>query len=669
MMKQNYYQDSKEKNTLWKKTIHLVIFTMMAMMIFTSMGCNSSDDFVLTHQGQFLDAPVRGLDYICGGEMGVTDDNGMFTFERGRDITIRLGNITIGETVPVVSGLDEGNLLPDIWIFTPRHLVPAAESNRDETVTNILRFLQTLDNDYDRYDGIDNAANGIHISDAIRHKASTMNLSLDFTLDGAQFERAAEEVIGTLTGEYRPLIPALSAQHHFMSQLVLKEIDSALNRFSTPGVTLSMESPCPCDTYDTECINSGTIDGLIRYDAHAHSYIWDFAGGYADIENKRPMTVNTRFRIHSLTKAFVAMTIFKLVEEGLMDHNDLLRDHLPEPILSTFNRVMDIPSPMGPDFPSYAEAVTVASVINHSSGINNFYTVPSPLFLDLLLYPDNRDHTANPYNPANWEKPYLGSRVPWDIYSLSQYGLESSPIYYPGMGWSYSNTGYTILGLVIEKVTGEPWEKVVRERIIEPFGLEDIFIPEPGEYLITGPYAWDPAVTDDYAYGYLNLWGMTEGLYGNESDDLVKRDIQAPEMLSSSGNMIGTAPSLRAWIKLVGNIGSENGLFGESFDLFKDENLYEEIFFTLNPFLNVGPNVYHNTVDQRYIISGNSTGYDVNATYDIKHGVAAGGCANRTYDKTAMQQYSGPDIWRYDNSSSLQIKDVLVFNALNILTR
>ncbi|MBF0235079.1 MAG: hypothetical protein HQK65_18905, partial [Desulfamplus sp.] len=157
---------------------------------------------------------VRGLDYVCGGQTGMTDDDGMFTFERTREITFKLGTITIGETVPVVTGLEYGHFLPDVWIFTPRYLVPDAKNNSDPVLANILRFLQTLDNDYNPNDGVDNAANGIYISDAVRNNAATMNLQLDFTLDETEFVDAAENVIIALTGKYRQLIPKIAAQNH-----------------------------------------------------------------------------------------------------------------------------------------------------------------------------------------------------------------------------------------------------------------------------------------------------------------------------------------------------------------------------------------------------------------------------------------------------------------------
>ncbi len=654
-MHKNYDENNQLKKNCRKKGIlHFALWSLLSALLLLFVGCSSGDDdFVITHQGQFFDSPVRGLDYLCGGESGVTDANGMFTFERGKDITFKLGKIVLGNTVPVVTGLEVGDSLPDVWVFTPRYLVPDAKSNRDNVVTNIIRFLQTLDEDYNFSDGVDNAANGIYISDTARNNAATLNVSLDFNLPEAEFERAAETVIATLTGGYRHLIPALSAQNHFMAQLLRHEVDNAITQYSTPGVTLSMETPCPCEKGDMACIQNGVLDGIIRYDSDSHAYIWDFVAGYADLENKRPMTINTRFRVCSLTKSFVAMTILKLVEEGLVNYNNPVSNYLPEPVRTTFNSVMDIPSPNGTGSPNYVDAITVASVMNHTAGIPNFYEIPSPFFLDLLFHPEKQ----------------------WDLSELVQSELEKGPDFYPGTSQSYSNTGYALLGLMLEGVTGQSWEQVVRERIIEPFGLTDTLIPETGEASIMGPYKNDPMPTTDYAYGYLSLYGVTGGIYGKSADPMVKRDIQDPSFLHSAGSIISTAPDLRSWIKLISNTGNADGLFGANFDWLHDDadethkTHYDNLFFKLNANLSIGANVYYNTYKGQYVISGNSTGYDVNATYDIDNRVAVGACANRTYDETAVAANSGPDIWKFSDSSSIQIKDVLVFNAVDILTR
>ncbi|MEA2059822.1 MAG: hypothetical protein U9P10_04760, partial [Thermodesulfobacteriota bacterium] len=164
------------------------------------------------------------------------------------------------------------------------------------------------------------------------------------------------------------------------------------------------------------------------------------------------------------------------------------------------------------------------------------------------------------------------------------------------------------------------------------------------------------------------IYGITEGMYGEETDSRMKRDIQDPSALTSSGNMISTAPDLRKWIGLIANTGTKRELFGADFDCLHDEALVDDLFFQLYDYLSVGANVYYNSADQRYIISGNSTGYDVNATYDIEHQVAAGDCANCTYDSTSKIEDDMPDIWEIDDAHSVQIKDVLVFSALDILT-
>ncbi|MBF0389204.1 MAG: hypothetical protein HQK71_03775, partial [Desulfamplus sp.] len=189
-MRKNYFKKNKMRLSLLSggHFIRFAFVSLIMVSLLISIGCNSeSEDFVSTHTGKFLDAHVRGLEYVSGVASGVTDESGIFTFQRNQNITFKLGSIQIGETVPVVSGLEVGEFLPDVWLFTPRNLVPNATNNRNLVVTNIIRFLQTLDDDYDFYDGVDNAANGIYISDAVRANAAKLDLSLDFTLSEAEF--------------------------------------------------------------------------------------------------------------------------------------------------------------------------------------------------------------------------------------------------------------------------------------------------------------------------------------------------------------------------------------------------------------------------------------------------------------------------------------------------
>jgi hypothetical protein len=159
---------------------------------------------VNVNQGQFLDSPVEGLSFISGGESGVTDAAGMFTFEEGATVEFSIGGIVVGEATAQS-------------IMTPVDLVPGARGETNPTVINISRFLQTLDND-------NNPGNGITITGSVRTQAA--GASIDFDQDVIAFENDSnvQAVVAELTAltdaGARPLTSSQEAQDHLRNTLL-----------------------------------------------------------------------------------------------------------------------------------------------------------------------------------------------------------------------------------------------------------------------------------------------------------------------------------------------------------------------------------------------------------------------------------------------------------------
>lgn len=141
----------------------------------------------------FIDSVVNGLSYTSGGQSGVTDANGRFTYEVGQSVTFRVGGVTLGTTV----GRDT---------VTPVDLV-ANSSSGTTAVQNIVRFLMLMDSD-------GNAANGITISDALRERAENWP-QVDFSTN--DLDTALVSVIPDtqVDGALRQLPTAAAAQAHF----------------------------------------------------------------------------------------------------------------------------------------------------------------------------------------------------------------------------------------------------------------------------------------------------------------------------------------------------------------------------------------------------------------------------------------------------------------------
>lgn len=150
--------------------------------------------------------------------------------------------------------------------------------------------------------------------------------------------------------------------------------------------------------------------------------------GFADFEWEVPNEANTRHRIGSVTKQFTAVLILKLVEAGKLSLDDTVSS-----ILS------DYPKETG-------EKITVHHLLRHTSGIPN-------------------------YTNRQWfEKYSMIAKTPTDFL---EYFKDLPLDFEPGEKYKYSNSGYFLLGVIIEKVSGKSYEKMLREDLLDPLGMHD----------------------------------------------------------------------------------------------------------------------------------------------------------------------------------------------------
>lgn len=141
--------------------------------------------------------------------------------------------------------------------------------------------------------------------------------------------------------------------------------------------------------------------------------------GFKNVENKTLNDTNSIFQIYSTTKTFTSTVIFKLIELNKLSLNDKL-------------------SKFYPSFPN-GDSITIENLLTHTSGI-----------YDYTHEIDMTDHSENSLLALLAKKP-----------------LDFSP----GTNWSYSNSGYCLLGFIISKVTGMPYEKTVRQYIFTPLEM------------------------------------------------------------------------------------------------------------------------------------------------------------------------------------------------------
>lgn len=182
--------------------------------------------------------------------------------------------------------------------------------------------------------------------------------------------------------------------------------------------------------------DAGQFNGSVLV-AEAGEVIYENGFGWANIEWEVPNTPDTKHRIGSVTKHFTSAIILQLVEEGEIELDAPIATYLP-----------GYPAEQG-------SKVTVHHLLNHTSGIPSYTGLPD------FIQEQGRD----PFTPDELIEVF------WDM------PLE----FEPGTAWAYNNSGYFILGRIIENVTGDEYDDVLRERILEPFGLDDSGYDHNGE--------------------------------------------------------------------------------------------------------------------------------------------------------------------------------------------
>jgi D-alanyl-D-alanine carboxypeptidase len=261
--------------------------------------------------------------------------------------------------------------------------------------------------------------------------------------------------------------------------------------------------------------------------------------GVASIERKTPADIADRFRLGSITKAFTAIIVLQLAEEGVLALDDTVTAWLDAP------EVARIPN---------VDTVTVRQLLNHTSGIYDYLDEDDSQFVEVAyLAPD-----------ADWTKV-------WTVPELLAYaeGKSHAPYFAPGEGFHYSNTGYLLLGLIVEQATGHPFDDALKRRILDPLMLDDTAL-EMGKVVsgnVVDCYESTGGEMDNVTA--LNLtWAWTAGAMVSTIGDLARfaRAVFDGELLSASSytEMFTYTPEPRipgaGWGMGVWTIPSPNGM-------------------------------------------------------------------------------------------------------------
>ena len=288
---------------------------------------------------------------------------------------------------------------------------------------------------------------------------------------------------------------------------VEKTVNSFLRKWSIAGASIAIAK-----------------DGKLIY---AHGY------GYADTASKTETQPYSQFRIASISKLVTAVGIMKLQEEGKLALTD-----------SVFGSKGILNDPFyGEPKDKRVYKINVAELLSHEAGWTQRYG--DQMFMPLVVA----------------EK--MGVKPPVDTKTIVKFALEKRLQYIPGTGKAYSNLGYSILGLVIEKVTGMSYEDFCRKTILEPLGIYDMKIAGnlPSEKAPFEVTYYEPAdvVLKPSIYGTGEM--VTPSYGGN--------DIRA---LGAAGAWVATAPDLMRLLLAVDGFKTRPDILTDQSIRFMTEN-------------------------------------------------------------------------------------------------
>jgi CubicO group peptidase (beta-lactamase class C family) len=201
--------------------------------------------------------------------------------------------------------------------------------------------------------------------------------------------------------------------------------------------------------------------------------------GFADLEWQIPDTPETKFRLGSMTKQFTAAGILLLEQRGKLSTDDLVKKYMP-------------------DAPAAWEKITIYNLLTHTSGIPNFTS-----------FPDYRSSEGTPATPAQ-----LVAR------------FRDKPLdFQPGEKWNYSNSGYVLLGYLIEKISGQTYQNFIQENFFKPLGMNDSGYDSNSAIILRRASGYTPGPGGPVNAGYIDMSiPFSAGALYSTTHDLLRWD-------------------------------------------------------------------------------------------------------------------------------------------------
>ncbi len=283
--------------------------------------------------------------------------------------------------------------------------------------------------------------------------------------------------------------------------------------------------------------------------ARDQTIVLDEGYGFANLEWNVPNSPTTKFRLGSITKQFTSASIFLLKERGKLEVDDPVKKYMP-------------------DAPAAWDKVTVFNLLTHTSGIPSFTGFP--------------DYASTEAIPTTPEK--LVAR------------FRDKPLeFQPGEKWNYSNSGYVLLGYLIEKISGQPYAKFVQENIFNPLGMKDSGYDSNSAIILRRASGYAPSPNGPVNAGYIDMSIPLSagGLYSTTEDllrwehGLFEGQLLSPASLQKmttpfkNDYACGLAVSMVKGRKLIEHDGGIEG-FNTQLSYYPDDKLTVIVLGNLN---------------------------------------------------------------------------------------
>lgn len=270
-----------------------------------------------------------------------------------------------------------------------------------------------------------------------------------------------------------------------------KEPDSKkTNTLSTKqeGQQFPAETIAKMDSALNQAMLDDSIPGIIGGIWIPGKGEYTFSKGVSELGTNTPRSMDQHIRIGSITKTFTATVFLQLCDEGKVALNDRLDKYFPQ-----------VPN---------AKDITMRMLLDMTSGLGDFLDAPA---LDSAFF----HQTSRKFTDE-------------EILELS---IKLPPVFSPGEAdkWNYSNINYLLLGMIIKKVTNNPWEKEITDRIINKLGLKHTMVPE------------SPDMPAPFCHGYMK----------NDSGKVIDVTVMEPSITGAAGCMVSTIGDLREWARVL----------------------------------------------------------------------------------------------------------------------